>query len=62
MKHHAVPRDMGYIEKGFSEALDLARRRDNRGILALRRVLRSNPASQDAKAAKAVLDEIGVAG
>lgn len=60
-KHRAVPRDMRYIAKGFSEALDLARQRDQRGILALRRVVLSNPASQDAKAARVVLDEIGAA-
>jgi hypothetical protein len=52
---------MRYIAKGFSEALDLARQRDQRGILALRRVVLSNPASQDAKAARVVLDEIGAA-
>ena len=40
VKHRAVPRDMGYIEKGFSEAVDLARQRDDRGVLALRRVVR----------------------
>ncbi len=60
-KHRVVLRDMGYVEKGFSEALDLARQKDNRGILALRRVVLSNPASQEAKAAKKVLDEIGAA-
>jgi ectoine hydroxylase-related dioxygenase (phytanoyl-CoA dioxygenase family) len=59
--HRAVPRDMGYMERGFSEALGLARQNDKRGILALRRVLLSNPESHEAKEARAVLDEIGVA-
>ncbi len=61
VKHSSVPRDMCYIETGFSEALDLARQRDNRGILALRRVMLSNPSSKEATAARAVLDEIEVA-
>jgi ectoine hydroxylase-related dioxygenase (phytanoyl-CoA dioxygenase family) len=62
VKHRAVPRDMGYIEKGFSEAVDLARQRDDRGVLALRRVVLSNPASREARMAKEVLEEIGVGG
>jgi ectoine hydroxylase-related dioxygenase (phytanoyl-CoA dioxygenase family) len=61
VKHRPVPRDLGYIERGFAEAMELARQRDKRGIIALRRVVLSNPASQNAQAAKAVLEEVGVA-
>ena len=61
MRHRKIPRYTGYMEKGFAEALELARARDKRAILALRRAVKANPASEDAKKAAAVLEEIGVA-
>ena len=54
-----IPRYFGYARKGFEEAMDLARRKDKRGILAMRRTVRRNPSSEDAKTARAVLKEIG---
>jgi len=54
-----IRRYWGYAQKGFAEALELARRRDKRGILALRRVIKSNPTSGDADKARSVLKEIG---
>jgi ectoine hydroxylase-related dioxygenase (phytanoyl-CoA dioxygenase family) len=54
-----IPRYWGYARKGFAEALELARNRDKSGILALHRAIRSNPSSEDAAKARAVLREIG---
>jgi hypothetical protein len=59
IRHRRIPRYTGYMEKGFAEALELARTHDKRAILALRRTVKASPASDDAKKAKAVLDEIG---
>ena len=42
-----------------AEALELARQRDKRWILALKRVIRSSPTSGDADKARSVLKEIG---
>ena len=61
MRHRTIPRYTGYMERGFAEALELARARDKRAILALRRAVKANPASEDAKKAAAVLEEIGLA-
>jgi hypothetical protein len=58
IRHRRIPRYTGYMEKGFAEALELARTHDKRAILALRRTVKASPASDDAKKAKAVLDEI----
>ena len=44
-----IPRYWGYARKGFVEAMELARQNDKRGILALRRVIRINPSSEDAR-------------
>jgi ectoine hydroxylase-related dioxygenase (phytanoyl-CoA dioxygenase family) len=54
-------RDMSYADKGFSEALDLARQGDERAYVTLRRTIHRSPDSADAKAARAVLQEFGVA-
>jgi len=54
-----IKRYAGYAEKGFAEALDLARSGDNRGILALKRAVRAHPESADADKARSVLREIG---
>jgi ectoine hydroxylase-related dioxygenase (phytanoyl-CoA dioxygenase family) len=54
-----IPRYWGYARKGFEEAMELARQNDKRGILAMRRTIRSNPSSEDANRARTVLQEIG---
>ncbi len=59
MKHREIKRYLGYQKKGFAEALELAGQRDEHAILALRRAIRMNPASDDAKSAKEVLLRIG---
>lgn len=61
VKFQKIPRYWGYARKGFEDAMELARREDSRGILAMRRAIRSNPSSDDATAARAVLKEIGAA-
>jgi ectoine hydroxylase-related dioxygenase (phytanoyl-CoA dioxygenase family) len=60
--HRAIPKYAGYSQKGFAEALELARTGDTRAILALRRTVRIHPESDDARAAKTVLEEIGAPG
>ncbi len=52
---------MGYGEKGFAEALERARRGDERAVLALRRVVRLKPDSPEAFSARAALQEAGLA-
>lgn len=52
-----VPRDMSYAEKGFAEALELARSGDERARLHLRRLVRRDPTTPQAQAAQAVLAE-----
>jgi len=59
INHRAIPKYDGYAQKGFAEALELARTGDKRAILALRRTVRVHPESDDARAARAVLEEIG---
>lgn len=54
-----VPRDMSYAEKGFAEALDLARSGNEHALFRLRRTVKNNPDSPDAEAARAVLAEMG---
>ena len=54
-----IRRYWGYAQKGFAEALQLARKRYKRGILALRRVIKSSPTSGDADKPRSVLQEIG---
>ncbi len=55
-----IPRYWEYSRKGFAEAKELARHRDSRAILAMRRAILANPSSDDAQAARTVLQEIGV--
>jgi hypothetical protein len=56
----AVPRDMSYGEKGFAEALDLARAGDEHALFRLRRTVKNDPESPRAQSARAVLEEVGV--
>jgi ectoine hydroxylase-related dioxygenase (phytanoyl-CoA dioxygenase family) len=55
-----VERDMSYSDKGFAEALDLARGGDERAYIKLRRTIKSAPDSPQAQAAATVLAEIGL--
>jgi hypothetical protein len=50
----------GYSRKRYDEAMELARRHDTRGILALRRTIKANPSTDLAVKARALLQEIGV--
>ena len=50
-----VPRDFGYMEKGFEEAMALAKTGDADAQLHLNRILKSSPTSEQAKAAMEVL-------
>lgn len=52
-----VPRDFSYSEKGFEEALSLAREGDERARLHLTRAIKRDPTSPQAKAAQEVLQE-----
>jgi len=63
-KQHAnpvVPRDLSYGEKGFAEALELARRGDPRAHLQLKRIIKRDPTSPAGRTAQQVLAESGVA-
>ena len=55
-----VPRDMSYSEKGFAEALDLARAGNEQALFRLKRTVKNDPESPGAEAARAVLVEMGV--
>ena len=52
-----VARDMSYSEKGFAEALDLARAGDERAKLHLDRVIKLSPESPQAQQAQEVLKQ-----
>jgi len=54
-----IPRYWGYARAGFTEALELAHAGDRNAILALHRMVRANPSSEDADRARAVLQQIG---
>lgn len=55
-----VPRDMSYSNKGFAEALELAREGHQQALYRLQRTARNAPDSPDAEAARAVLTEMGI--
>ena len=52
-----VPRDLSYGEKGFAEALELARAGDERAQLHLRRIVKRDPTTPQAQSAQAALAE-----
>lgn len=54
-----LPRDFSYGNKGFEEALDLARDRDSRAMLHLNRIIKRDPTTELAQRAAAVLQEVG---
>ena len=55
-----VPRDFGYMEKGFEEAISLARAGDPEAHLHLNRILKNDPTTKQAKAAMEVLQAFKV--
>jgi hypothetical protein len=55
-----VPRDMSYAEKGFAEAVELARRGDPRAQLQLKRIVKRDPDSPMGRMAQQALAESGV--
>jgi hypothetical protein len=55
-----VPRDMSYSQKGFEEAVELARRGDARAQLQLRRIVKRDPESPNGRLARQALLEVGV--
>ena len=57
MVTEVVPRDTSYSERGFAEALSLARQGDPRAILQLKRSVLRDPDSKLGKAAAAVLQD-----
>lgn len=50
-----VPRDMSYADKGFAEAVELARGGNEQAIYLMKRTIKSLPDSPRAEAARAVL-------
>ncbi len=52
------PRDFSYAERGFEEAVDLARKGDQWGRIALQRVVRNNLSPPQVEIAHAVLREL----
>ena len=50
-----IPQDMSFSEKGFNEALELAKLGNNHAKLHLNRAIQRDPNSPQAKAATAVL-------
>jgi hypothetical protein len=55
-----VPRDMSYAEKGFAEAVELARHGDRRAQLHLKRVVKRDPDSSMGHMARQALAESNV--
>lgn len=55
-----VPMYTGYHERGFHEAVELARTGDSRALLHLKRVAQNNPESEGAAIARIVLEGFGV--
>jgi ectoine hydroxylase-related dioxygenase (phytanoyl-CoA dioxygenase family) len=52
-----VPRDTSYAEKGFAEAVELAKRGDERAQLQLRRIVKRDPTSPFGRIAQQALAE-----
>ena len=50
-----IPRDLSYSEKGFAEALELAKAGDERAYIAMNRAIRRDPNSPQAQAARKAL-------
>ena len=61
VENPVVERDMSYANKGFAEALELARAGDEHAIYRLQRTIKNDPDSPSAEAARAVLEEMALA-
>ena len=55
-----VAHDLSYSERGFAEALELAREGHKQAFVKLRRMIKKDPESQAAQDARTVLDDVGV--
>ncbi|MEM7030669.1 MAG: phytanoyl-CoA dioxygenase family protein [Chloroflexota bacterium] len=55
-----VPRDMSFSDKGFAEALDLARTGNDHALYRLQRTIKNDPDSKYGQDAQAVLAEMGL--
>jgi hypothetical protein len=55
-----VPRDMSYAEKGFAEALAMAKAGNEHAIYRLKRTIRNNPDAPESETARTVLQEMGI--
>ena len=55
-----LPRDFSYGNKGFAEALELAKNGDDRAVLHLNRIIKRDSTTDLAKKASAVLQEVKV--
>ena len=53
--NRVIPRDLSYSEKGFAEALELAKAGDKRARIAMNRAIQRAPNSPQAKAAREAL-------
>ena len=54
-----VPRDMSYTNKGFEEAIELARCGNEQAIFRLKRTAKNDPESDYGRRAQGVLEELG---
>jgi hypothetical protein len=61
IKHREVPRYAGYARRGFDEAVELARRGDEKALLAMHRTVSGHASTDEARIARRVIEEIGAA-
>ena len=61
IQNPTVPQDMSFSEKGFAEALDLARAGNEHAIFRLKRTIKNNPDTAESQTAEALLSELGIA-
>jgi hypothetical protein len=59
LENPVVPRDLSYLDKGFDEAVDLAKAGDPHARHFLARFLKRDPESPQARIAETVLEEAG---
>jgi hypothetical protein len=57
LENPVVPRDLSYLDKGFDEAVDLAKAGDPHARHFLARFLKRDPESSQARIAETVLEE-----
>jgi hypothetical protein len=61
LENPIVPGDMRYTDKGFAEALDLARAGNEQAVFLLRRTIKNKPDAPESQTAQALLSELGIA-